>query len=167
MTSPSANGSSDDPVRDLVMSLALEEVDLSDRAIDALGAPGAQAVVGAVLGLMITDRFGVTRDVDAIAELVRELGATVPDPTEFKPMIAEAVIRVVLGEVDLRRHIPDEDFVFAAIDVSRGLLRRQELKGDALEALVARVREVLRQADIHKSASGGVGSPEDRISGGS
>jgi hypothetical protein len=64
-----------------------------------------------------------------------------PDSTEFKPMIAEAVIRVVLGEADLRRHISDEDFVFAAIDLSRGLLHQQQLTGDALDAFVGRVEK--------------------------
>jgi hypothetical protein len=162
---PSAVGSADDPVRDLVFSLALDEVDLSDRAIDALGAPGAQAVVGAVLGLMVTDRFGVTRDVDAIADLVRELRTAMPDPADFKPMIAEAVIRVILGEADLRRHISDEDFVFAAIDLSRGLLHQQQLTGDALEAFVGRVEEVLRQAEIHKRAGEAPGTPGDDASG--
>ena len=165
MARPSPVGSADDPVRDLVFSLALDEVDLSEGAIDVLGAPGAQAVVGAVLGLMITDRFGVTRDVDAIADLVRELRATMPDSTEFKPMIAEAVIRVVLGEADLRRHISDEDFVFAAIDLSRGLLHQQQLTGDALDAFVGRVEKVLRQAEIYKPAGEAPGKPRDDAPG--
>jgi hypothetical protein len=91
--------------------------------------------------------------------------ATMPDSTEFKPMIAEAVIRVVLGEADLRRHISDEDFVFAAIDLSRGLLHQQQLTGDALDAFVGRVEKVLRQAEVYRPAGEAPGKPRDDAPG--
>ena len=163
MASGRGNGEShpaQNPVRDLVVSLASEDGDLPESAVEALGGPRAQAVIGAVLGLTVTDRFGVSRDVDAIAELVRELRSTVPDATEFKPMIAEAVIRTILGEADLKSKISDEDFIFAAIDVSRGLLRQQDLTGDALERFVARVEEVLRQAEAYKAGVGMAHTPD-------
>ena len=123
-----------------------------DEAFDALGGPGTQAVIGAVLGLTVTDRLGTRRDVNAIAGLVRELRAADPDP-DFKPMIAEAVIRIVLGETEVRRWISDEDFVFAGLDVGRGLLRRQHLNGEQLTEFIARVEDALRQAEAYQAGS--------------
>ena len=131
------------PIRELIRALLFPQEDRADLLVERYGNRAVRAAAAGTFMVAAERHFGSSARVSEISDYVAQVRRRYAHSSEVDPLLAEALIRSVLGEEQLAEGVPRDEAVATELFLAGAMLEDERLSDPELEGFLSEVADLV------------------------